>query len=87
LLFSPRLMLAGLALLTLGCTLRVAAEVLAYQNYAVWAWRWLPVSAVIELSAVTIFAVNMFSTFAQPPTSDLTREPASPSTSRSYSAR
>src|SRR6185312_14566169 len=56
LLFSPRLMLAALALLALGCTLRVSCEALAYQGFAAWAWALLPVSAVIELSAVLAFA-------------------------------
>lgn len=63
LLFSTRLMGMNLFLLTLGCTLRVSGEVLAYQGYLYSAWRWLPVSAVIELSAVTIFALNLFCTF------------------------
>jgi hypothetical protein len=67
LLFSPTLMLACLALLVTGCTLRVVFEVLAYQNYAAWAWDILPVSALIELTAVTVFAVNMAWTFAKPP--------------------
>lgn len=67
LLFSPALMGAGLMLLTCGCVLRVSAEILAYQGYAVSAWKWLPVSAVIELSAVTVFAVNMFCTFVRTP--------------------
>ena len=38
LLWSTRLMFAGLVLLTIGCTLRVSSEVLAYQGYANWAW-------------------------------------------------
>ena len=38
LLWSTRLMFAGLLLLTIGCTLRVSSEVLAYQGYANWAW-------------------------------------------------
>jgi uncharacterized protein involved in response to NO len=67
LLFSPRLMFAALALLTLGCTLRVACEALAYQGFAHWAWSLLPVSAVIELSAVTAFAVNLAVTFLRKP--------------------
>jgi len=64
---SPRLMFAGLALLMLGCTLRVASEILAYQAYAGWAWSVLPVSALIEMTAVTIFAVNLIWTFLKPP--------------------
>jgi hypothetical protein len=66
-LWSPRLMLVMLVLLMTGCTLRVTSEILAYQNYAAWAWNVLPVSALIELSAVTLFAVNMIITFLQPP--------------------
>jgi hypothetical protein len=61
-LWSPRLMLIGLASLSLGCLLRVSSEILAYQDYATWAWRILPVSAVIEMIAVSCFAVNMFAT-------------------------
>ena len=67
LLFSPRLMLAALALLALGCTLRVSCEALAYQGFAAWAWALLPVSAVIELSAVLAFAVNLGATFIRKP--------------------
>jgi hypothetical protein len=67
LLYSPRLMFAALALLATGCTLRVFSEGLAYQGYAYWAWPLLPVSAVIELSAVTAFAVNLAATFVRKP--------------------
>jgi uncharacterized protein involved in response to NO len=67
LLWSTRLMFAGLALLTMGCTLRVSAEVLAYQRYANWAWPVLPISAVLELAGVTAFAVNIFGTFLLEP--------------------
>lgn len=67
LLFSTRLMFAASALLTIGCALRVTSEVLAYQQYAAWAWHVLPVSAVIELSAVTAFALNLAVTFLKPP--------------------
>ena len=55
-------MFVGLVLLTVGCTLRVTSEVLAYQDYAAWAWSVLPVSAVIELAAITTFGVNLFAT-------------------------
>jgi uncharacterized protein involved in response to NO len=64
---SPTLMFAGLALLMLGCTLRVASEICAYQGYAAWAWRVLPISALIEMTAVTIFAINLAWTFIRPP--------------------
>jgi hypothetical protein len=63
LLWSPRLMFVGLFLLTLGCTLRVSCEVLAYQGYASWAWHLLPTSALIELAALSLFTLNMLCTF------------------------
>lgn len=63
LLWSPRLMFAGLFLLTVGCTLRVSCEVLAYQGYADWAWHVLPVSALLELAALSVFAINILCTF------------------------
>jgi hypothetical protein len=63
LLWSTRLMFAALALLTAGCTLRVSCEILAYQDYADWAWRLLPVSAIAELAGLTAFAANVFGTF------------------------
>ncbi len=65
-LFSPRLMFFGLLLLNVGCSLRVSSEVLAYRGYLAGAWKWLPVSAVIEMTAVTLFALNMGASFAQP---------------------
>ena len=71
LLFSSKLMGASLCLLTAGCWLRVGSEVLAYQSLAASAWKWLPVSAVIELTAVTIFAANLIATFLTPPPSKL----------------
>ena len=67
LLWCPRLMFAALALLSLGCVLRVSCEVLAYQDYAAWAWRVLPVSAVLELAGITAFALNIFGTFVFEP--------------------
>lgn len=60
-------MLVMLVLLMTGCTLRVASEILAYQKYAAWAWNVLPASALIELVAVTLFAVNLFVTFLRRP--------------------
>jgi uncharacterized protein involved in response to NO len=67
LLWSPRWMFAGLFLLTIGCTLRVSSEVLAYQDYAVWAWQVLPVSALTELTALSVFATNLLCTFLLQP--------------------
>ena len=58
-LFSTRLMLASLLLLQAGCLLRVTAEPLAYEGFLSPAWRVLPVSGVLELTGVLIFAANM----------------------------
>jgi hypothetical protein len=58
-LFSKRLMLASLLLLQLGCTLRVCSEPLAYEGILSFAWHTLPVSGMIELAAVLIFAFNL----------------------------
>lgn len=69
LLFSTKLMFLSLLLLGTGCLLRVSSEILAYQGFAGWAWSWLPVSAITEMTAVTLFAVNLFATFAQRPCS------------------
>jgi uncharacterized protein involved in response to NO len=66
-LWSPRLMLLMLILLMVGCTLRVASEILAYQGYANWAWTGLPVSALLELTAVSLFAINLLVTFLRSP--------------------
>lgn len=66
-LFSPRLMFAALALLNVGCFLRVGAEILAYEGYWAHAWHCLPVSAVIELTAVALFALNMLLTLLSTP--------------------
>lgn len=67
LLWSTRMMFAGLALLSIGCALRVSSEVLAYQGYANWAWSVLPVSAVLELAGITAFAMNILGTFLLEP--------------------
>lgn len=67
LLWSTGLMFAGLALLMIGCALRVSCEILAYQGYASWAWDVLPVSAVLELLGITAFAINVFGTFILEP--------------------
>ena len=63
-LWSPRLMFTSLLLLTLGCALRVSTEIVAYQHDATWAWSMLPVSAIVEMVAITAFAVNLGMTFA-----------------------
>ena len=68
LLWSTKLMFACLSFVTLGCTLRVSCEIIAYQGYANWAWTVLPVSAVCELTGLTLYAVNILGTFLLVPT-------------------
>jgi len=63
LLFSTRLMFASMLFLTLGCVLRVTCEILAYRNFLPSAWSLLPASAIIEMTAVTLFALNLSATF------------------------
>jgi uncharacterized protein involved in response to NO len=65
-LWSKRLMLAALVLLTAGCALRVGSEPLAYSGSAPFAWKLLPISAIIELTAVLAFALNLGVTLARP---------------------
>jgi uncharacterized protein involved in response to NO len=87
LLYSPRMMGVSLYVLTAGCLLRVSSEVLAYQGMLSSAWKVLPVSAVAELTAVTLFAVNMILTFrSEPPSARLVQivqQTAPPSGTRS----
>lgn len=66
-LWSARLMLWSLLLLQFGCAMRVASEPLAYEHYWSFAWKVLPVSAVVELTAVVLFAVNIIGTLLRPP--------------------
>jgi len=66
-LWSTQLMLWSLLLLHAGCAMRVLSEPLAYEGYWRFAWMILPCSAVVELSAVTLFAWNIFATLLQPP--------------------
>jgi uncharacterized protein involved in response to NO len=66
-LWKPRLMLTALLLLTIGCTLRVSSEVLAYQEYVHRAWLVLPLSALLELAGLSSFAINLAATFVLQP--------------------
>ncbi|MGD0499317.1 MAG: hypothetical protein ABSC23_12870 [Bryobacteraceae bacterium] len=66
-LYSAKLMFASLAILNLGCFLRAASEIPAYEANLRAAWTVLPVSAVTELIAVTLFALNLGITLALPP--------------------
>jgi hypothetical protein len=70
-LYSRRLMLGCLLLLSLGCAVRVSSEILAYEGYWPRAWSALPWSAVCELAAVTLFAANLLLTFRQPPAHEM----------------
>jgi hypothetical protein len=63
-LFSSRLMFASLLLLQTGCLLRVSSEPMAYEGFAGFAWRALPVSGTLELGGVLIFAFNLAATLA-----------------------
>jgi hypothetical protein len=66
-LYSPRLMFCSLMALMVGCSLRVISEIPPYEVDSQAAWHLLPVSAVIELLAVSLFAINLVITFLQPP--------------------
>lgn len=72
-LWSTRLMFWSLLLLHSGCVLRVAMEPLAYEGYWSFAWKLLPVSAVVELTAVVLFALNVAGTLLRPPAHLLTQ--------------
>ena len=67
LLYSKNLMLASMAMLNLGCLLRVASEIPAYEANLHAAWVLLPISALTELTAVTLFALNLGITLVLPP--------------------
>jgi len=66
-LWSSKLMQWSLLLLHLGCALRVTLEPLAYENAWPFGWKLLPCSAVVELTAVTLFAWNILATLLQLP--------------------
>lgn len=66
-LWSVRLMFWSLLLLHVGCALRVTLEPLAYESYWNFAWKLLPCSAFVELTAVVLFAVNIAATLLHPP--------------------
>jgi hypothetical protein len=57
--FSKSLMLVSLLLLQLGCTMRVSSEPLTYESIFSLAWRILPISWILELSGVLLFATNL----------------------------
>jgi uncharacterized protein involved in response to NO len=59
------MMAAALWLLNAGCLLRVSSEAVAYSAGGL-AWKLLPVSALLELGAVTVFVINLGLTLARP---------------------
>jgi hypothetical protein len=67
-LFSKRVMLLSLTLLNAGCFLRVASEIPAYEFHSAFGWTLLPVSAVLELTAVAVFAFNLSVSILRPRT-------------------
>lgn len=62
-LFSAPLMFLSLLFLQMGCTLRVSFEPLAYEGIIFYGWKVLPVSGVLELTGVLLFALNLALTF------------------------
>ncbi len=58
-------MAASLWILNLGCVLRVSSEAIAYSAGGA-AWRILPISALLEMTAVVIFVVNLGITVRRP---------------------
>lgn len=65
--WSRKLMFATLLFLLTGCTLRVSMEPLAYEGFASFAWKLLPLSGCLELTAVLLFALQLGLTFALEP--------------------
>jgi uncharacterized protein involved in response to NO len=61
--FSKHLMFFSLLFLQTGCLLRVSSEPLAYEGLVSSAWKVLPVSGMLELSGVLLFATNLALTF------------------------
>jgi hypothetical protein len=57
--FSKQLVFLSLLLIQTGCLLRVSSEPLAYEHLLPLAWKVLPVSGMLELTAVLLFAVNI----------------------------
>jgi hypothetical protein len=61
--FSKRLMFFSLLCLQTGCLLRVSSEPLAYEGLVSFAWKVLPISGMLELGGVLLFASNLMLTF------------------------
>jgi uncharacterized protein involved in response to NO len=67
LLYSKKLMFDSLAVLNIGCLLRVASAVPAYEGNLRIARTILPVPAVTKLTAVILFALSLSITLLLPP--------------------
>jgi len=65
--FSKRLMFLSLLLLQTGCALRVCSEPLAYEGILSFAWKTLPISGMLELGGVLVFAINIGLTMPRRP--------------------
>lgn len=74
-LFSKRLMGISLIALNAGCALRVLSEIPAYEANFRAAWTLLPFSAITELTAVTLFGLNLAITLLLPPPTPAVRRP------------
>jgi hypothetical protein len=61
-LWSTRLMATVLLTINVGCLMRVSSQILAYEGISGIAWSLLPLSAIIEMIAVFLFALNMMMT-------------------------
>jgi len=61
-LWSKGVMAASLVLLNVGCTLRVGSQIIAYGGLGDAAWPILKLSAILEMTAIGLFAVNMLMT-------------------------
>jgi hypothetical protein len=56
-------MFLSLLFLQMGCLLRVSSEPLAYEGLLPFAWKVLPISGMLELTGVLLFAANLALTF------------------------
>ncbi len=63
-LWSTKLMFAGLAFVILGCTLCVSCEIIAYQGYAAWAWTILPIPELLRACGIHNLSLFKLSTFS-----------------------
>ena len=55
----------SLWLLAIGCFLRVSSEAIAYSSTDGLSWKVLPISGLLELTAVCIFVLNLGLTMVQ----------------------